>query len=166
MWYSFDLVFLSSLFWNNGSKRLVDYVSIMKLTHSKRISEIFDDVNIYESGIYIFHNYHKIHYLGKTSRSFYQRFKERKNRKKIESEQKIWKIIESRKDFYILLPTHFSTQIESILLENGIRGEKQRQECSALIEFNKQQMVLKELLVFPWKTINNFVTAIKSYLWI
>jgi len=156
MWYSFDLTFISCSLLTGGEERLANEVRSYIQFYSKPTTNLSSDTQIKEKGVYIFHNYSKIYYVGKTSRMFKQRFYERKGRMSA-SDQRIWNLIDQKIGHYLLIPTSFSGQLEAILLNQGIKGEKQKRELVALRDYQYQKGMILE-------TISTIVGAPISFL--
>jgi len=164
MWYSFDLTFLSCSLLSGGEERMANEVRSYIKFYSKPTTYLPSDTQIKEKGVYIFHNYSEIYYVGKTSRMFKQRFYERKGRATA-SNQRIWKIIDQKIGHYLLIPTSFSGQLEAILLNQGIKGEKQNRELVALRDYQYQKGMILETLFTIVNTPISFLKSIWSVIY-
>jgi len=158
MWYTFDLTFLSCSLLSKGDERITNEVRFYLNTYSRPTCRLLSDEKIDEKGVYIFHNYEDIYYVGKTSRSFRQRFCERKGRPSA-SDQRIWEIIDRKRDYYLLIPTSFSNQLEAILLSQGIKGPTQKRELVALVDYQRQRQLVLNMLS---TALNAPISIIKS----
>lgn len=145
MWYSFDLTFLSCSLLHGGEERMANEVRYCIQMHSQPTINLLSDAKVDQKGVYIFHNYSEIYYVGKTSRTFKQRFYERKGRTSA-SDQRIWEIIDQKRDYYVLIPTSFSGQLEAVLLNQGIKGDTQKRELVALRDYQYQKNMILETL--------------------
>jgi hypothetical protein len=167
MSYKFDLAFMGCLVSTMGEAGVVNTITGYLLAYSQPTRKILQDENLDAKGVYIFHRYPEIHYVGKTSRSFRQRFLERRHSPST-SDQRVWSLIKEEKDYYVLIPTHFPAQLESILLAHDFRGPQQNLELVALEDFRQQKSLLWELISYPWQTLPSLfhnVTRILSYVW-